>query len=154
MCHDLVNLKLGKPNLPGQNTRDQPLQDILYATKIMKLYSTSTTPKKQKKLVDYGDYRIDKKELQCLLNPQDYLNGETIDASIHLLRDKCVKEREDGSVYLETTYNTKKDVIRIDERNFIVEQALTYLKHDMISIESILIEFHVFMATPYLLSIR
>jgi hypothetical protein len=66
-----------------------------------------------------------------------------VNARIRLLTNTSAKDREDGSVFLETSYNSKilwrdekltKDGTRVDERRFIVQRALTYLKHDMVQI--------------------
>ncbi|TVU49191.1 hypothetical protein EJB05_00489, partial [Eragrostis curvula] len=59
-------------------------------------------------LVDYGNFRCNKKELGCLLNPTEFINNETANVAIRLLKEKWYKrEREDGSVYLETAYASK-----------------------------------------------
>ncbi|TVU20395.1 hypothetical protein EJB05_36602, partial [Eragrostis curvula] len=59
-------------------------------------------------LVDYGNFRCNKKELGCLLNPTEFINSETANVAIRLLKEKWYKrEREDGSIYLETAYASK-----------------------------------------------
>ena len=75
-----------------------------------------------------------------------------MNACIRLLRINSAKEREDGSVYLETSYNSKilwkdekpstKKLRGVPERSFIVQRMLTYLKHDMVQVESYIIKIH------------
>jgi hypothetical protein len=71
--------------------------------------------------------------------------GPTDTSEDEILRNTSPKEREDGSVYLETSYNSKilwqdqnltKDGTHLHERSFIVQRALTYLKHDMVKFKT------------------
>ncbi|TVU41224.1 hypothetical protein EJB05_14725, partial [Eragrostis curvula] len=103
-------------------------------------YIKSSSP--EKILVDYGEYKLNRQRMECLLDPKAYINSETANVCIRLLREKCtINDREDGSVYLETTYNSKilwRDAeSEIEEKDkhhhsFIIERAQTYLKHDMV----------------------
>jgi hypothetical protein len=80
-----------------------------------------------------------------------------VNACIRLLRNTSAKDREDGSVFLETSYNSKilwrdekltKDGTRVDERRFIVQRALTYLKHDMVQIYIIQYQMSLSICVP------
>ncbi|TVT98339.1 hypothetical protein EJB05_56362, partial [Eragrostis curvula] len=103
-------------------------------------YIKSSSP--EKILVDYGEYKLNRQRMECLLDPKAYINSETANVCIRLLREKCtINDREDGSVYLETTYNSKilwrDGESEIEEKDkhhhsFIIERAQTYLEHDML----------------------
>ncbi|TVU23178.1 hypothetical protein EJB05_30212, partial [Eragrostis curvula] len=118
-------------------------------------------------LVDYGNFRCNKKELGCLLNPTEFINSETANVTIRLLKEKWYKrEREDGSVYLETAYASKmlwrdgtptdpkekteedeqKDEADQDQINFIGRRVLAYLKHDMVFLPVNITDSHWYVA--------
>ncbi|KAL6615273.1 hypothetical protein ACP70R_037543 [Stipagrostis hirtigluma subsp. patula] len=95
------------------------------------IYSSSDS----KILVDYGNYKVDKKELGCLLDPEAKCKQRGYNSKI--------KNREDGDVYLETAYISKmlwRDGTYqigegLDQNSSIVRRTLTYLKHDMREIQ-------------------
>ncbi|RCV10971.1 hypothetical protein SETIT_2G150800v2 [Setaria italica] len=77
-----------------------------------------------KVLVDIGIYTATRKDLECLLNSEMFLNDSLIQTSI--------KEREDGYAYLETTYianmicgDTIASLRNKEEGNFRLYRTLT-----------------------------
>ncbi|RCV05433.1 hypothetical protein SETIT_1G083700v2 [Setaria italica] len=101
-------------------------------------YINSTS--QDKVLVDIGFYTATKKDLECLLNSEMFLNDSVMNAYIRILKAQpSINEREDGYAYLETTYNanmicgdTITSLRNKEEGNFRLYRTSTYLNNDMV----------------------
>ncbi|XP_062184466.1 uncharacterized protein LOC133888296 [Phragmites australis] len=116
---------------------------------ILPIKNMPSLPEKEV-LVLIDDALVNRRHLECLIQPSAFLNDEVINAYICLLRaQEHLQRRSGGTVYLETTYVStllKRDGdnnIRMDdlyaahdtiENSTIERRVERYLDHDMVFI--------------------
>ncbi|KAE8813666.1 hypothetical protein D1007_09170 [Hordeum vulgare] len=93
-------------------------------------------PNDKRTLVSIDDSNLQRRQLERLLLPGEFLGDEIIDAYIHCISAKeHLKRRTGGSVFLENACISKLikefKFIRDDTLRWVLDRATTYLEHDM-----------------------
>nr|XP_045084343.1 uncharacterized protein LOC120964577 [Aegilops tauschii subsp. strangulata] len=90
------------------------------------------------KLVNIHDTTLTRRDLECLLEDEIWVESEVINAYIYCLRVQDKFCTAGARVFLETTYDSgilKRDgeiPISLESHHHIVEKVLKYLQHDMV----------------------
>ncbi|KAE8787364.1 hypothetical protein D1007_38681 [Hordeum vulgare] len=108
-------------------------------------------PNDKRTLVSIDDSNLQRRQLERLLLPREFLGDEIIDAYIHCISAKeHLKMRTCGSVFLENACISKLvkefKFIRDDTLRWVLDRATTYLEHDMIYVPVNIKDFHWYLA--------
>ncbi|KAE8805964.1 hypothetical protein D1007_17875 [Hordeum vulgare] len=108
-------------------------------------------PNDKRTLVSIDDSNLQRRQLERLLLPGEFLGDEIIDAYIHCISAKeHLKMRTGGSVFLENACISKLikefKFIRDDTLRWVLDRATTYLEHDMIYVPLNIKDFHWYLA--------
>ncbi|KAE8777490.1 hypothetical protein D1007_49721 [Hordeum vulgare] len=108
-------------------------------------------PNDKRTLVSIDDSNLQRRQLERLLLPGEFLGDEIIDAYIHCISAKeHLKMRTGGSVFLENACISKLikefKFIRDDTLRWVLDRATTYLEHDMIYVPVNIKDFHWYLA--------
>ncbi|KAE8793568.1 hypothetical protein D1007_31853 [Hordeum vulgare] len=108
-------------------------------------------PNDKRTLVSIDDSNLQRRQLERLLLPGEFLGDEIIDAYIHCISAKeNLKMRTGGSVFLENACISKLikefKFIRDDTLRWVLDRATTYLEHDMIYAPVNIKYFHWYLA--------
>ncbi|KAE8769945.1 hypothetical protein D1007_58384 [Hordeum vulgare] len=124
---------------------------ITPAPAMIGLENIMSEPNDKRTLVSIDDSNLQRRQLERLLFPGEFLGEEIIDAYIHCISAKeHLKMRTGGSVFLENACISKLikefKFIRDDTLRWVLDRATTYLEHDMIYVPVNIKDFHWYLA--------